>query len=74
MDSDRDGRPDWNDADSYIGSAGGVATGPGEVTVLALLVSVLTALMYMSYTHTDIFRRHEAEQLGERQGPMDFRQ
>jgi hypothetical protein len=59
---------------SGAGTAGGVATGPGEATMLALVLASLTALLYVSYTHTNLFKRREAGELGEGQEPMDFQQ
>jgi uncharacterized repeat protein (TIGR01451 family) len=40
-----------------------VPTGPGESTVLALIVSAIITLLYVGYTSTDAYRRHEANVL-----------
>ncbi|MCC6405431.1 MAG: DUF11 domain-containing protein, partial [Candidatus Yanofskybacteria bacterium] len=37
-----------------------VPTGPGESTLLALIVSAIITLLYVGYTSTDAYRRHEA--------------
>jgi len=55
------------------GGAGGVQTGPGDAVLVALLVSGIVTLLYVSYTHSPVFRRSEAEQVSRDQGPMDFR-
>ncbi|HXV26945.1 MAG TPA: hypothetical protein VD862_02910 [Candidatus Paceibacterota bacterium] len=74
QDSDGDGSPDFADAtDGRIGGAAATATGPGEVTMVSLLLAALVALLYVSYTHTGTFRRREVHGLKEDQGPMDFR-
>jgi len=50
-----------------------VKTGPGDAVLAAFLVSAIMTLLYVSYTHTSVFRRHELEKLGRDQGPLDFR-
>jgi uncharacterized repeat protein (TIGR01451 family) len=40
-----------------------VPTGPAESAVLALIVSAIVTLLYVGYTATDAFRRHEAKSL-----------
>ncbi len=40
-----------------------VPTGPGETTVLALIISAVITLLYVGYTSTDTFRRREASSL-----------
>ena len=50
-----------------------VSTGPGDVTVLALIISSLVALLYASYTHSPLGRKREVEEISRDQGPMDFR-
>lgn len=40
-----------------------VDTGPGESTVLALIISGIITLLYVGYTGTDTYRRHEAGEL-----------
>jgi hypothetical protein len=42
-----------------------VPTGPGESTLLALIISAVVTLLYVGYTSTDTFRKHEAEGLAE---------
>lgn len=37
-----------------------VDTGPGETTVLALIISAIITLLYVGYTSTETYRRHEA--------------
>jgi uncharacterized repeat protein (TIGR01451 family) len=37
-----------------------VSTGPGESTVLALIISAIITLLYVGYTGTDTYRRREA--------------
>lgn len=55
------------------GAAGGVSTGPGEATVLALLVSAIVSLAYVSYTHSNTGVEHEVNEISKDQGPLDFR-
>ena len=52
-----------------------VQTGPGETTILALIVGVIAALLYVGYTETNAFRRKEAKSYSEeaRNNPPDFR-
>ncbi len=40
-----------------------VDTGPGETTVLALIISGIITLLYVGYTSTDTYRRHEVGEL-----------
>lgn len=40
-----------------------VNTGPGESTVLALIISGIITLLYVGYTSTDTYRRHEIGEL-----------
>lgn len=40
-----------------------VDTGPGESTVLALIISGIITLLYVGYTGTDTYRRHEVGEL-----------
>jgi hypothetical protein len=54
-------------------TASGVQTGPGDATLLALIISALVSLLYVSYTHSPLARKHEAEDISRDQGPMDFR-
>jgi uncharacterized repeat protein (TIGR01451 family) len=55
------------------GGTGTVATGPGDAVLVAFLVSAIMTLLYVSYTHSPGFRRREADQVSEDQGPLDFR-
>jgi hypothetical protein len=77
LDSDNDGIPDRTDPNRTVrnvaGSPGEVPTGPGEATLLALIVSALVSLLYVSYTHSPLYHRREAEKVSEDQGPLDFR-
>lgn len=54
-----------------------VSTGPGESTILALIVSAIVTLLYVGYTGTDMFRRREAGQLAKEarkdHGLFDFK-
>jgi uncharacterized repeat protein (TIGR01451 family) len=36
-----------------------IVTGPGQTTVLALIISAIVTLLYVGYTGTDAFRRRE---------------
>lgn len=58
-----------------VTQTGVVATGPGEVTILALVLSSLATLLYVGYTKSNTFRRHEIEEIAtdELQHPPDFR-
>jgi uncharacterized repeat protein (TIGR01451 family) len=55
------------------GQPGAVNTGPGETTLVALLLSAIMTLLYVSYTHSPAFRRREADRVAGDQGPLDFR-
>jgi hypothetical protein len=77
-DSDNDGIPDRTDCNRLVagpctGVVGQVQTGPGEATVLALIISALVSLLYVSYTHSSLGLRREVEDISKDQGPMDFR-
>ena len=54
-----------------------VSTGPGESTVLALIVSAIITLLYVGYTGTDIYRRREVGELADQarkdRGLFNFR-
>ncbi len=52
-----------------------VETGPGDATAMALVVSALITLLYVGYTGTATYRRHEAGGLADdsRTEPLDFR-
>jgi len=50
-----------------------VSTGPGDATLIALMVSAITALLYLSYTRSPTYRRHEIESSGGSGEPLDFR-
>lgn len=49
-----------------------VSTGPGETTVLALIISAIMTLMYIGYTSTSTFRRREALDISRDSGSGDF--
>jgi len=78
-DSDNDGIPDGQDCNRLVagtcgaGSASTVQTGPGEATLLALIVSAVVALLYASYTHSPVYKQREAEEVSRDQEPMDFK-
>lgn len=54
-----------------------VPTGPGESTILALVVSAIVTLLYVGYTSTDVYRRREAGELADQarreKDRIDFR-
>lgn len=49
-----------------------VDTGPGEATVLALIISAIVTLLYVGYTSTDAFRRREASGIARTGGGQNF--
>jgi len=55
------------------GQVGTVKTGPGDAVLAALLVSAVMTLLYVSYTHTSVFRRREVGDIARARDPMDFR-
>lgn len=56
-----------------VAQPGAVKTGPGDAVLVAFLVSAIMTLLYVSYTHTSVYRRHELEKFGSERDPMDFR-
>jgi len=50
-------------ANGTVGGAGQVPTGTGESLLLALAVSVIITLMYVTYTRTAAFRRREVKSM-----------
>jgi len=52
-----------------------VDAGPGETTVLALIISAIITLLYVGYTSTETYRRHEAGAIAKesRGGMSDFK-
>ncbi|MBX4211661.1 MAG: DUF11 domain-containing protein, partial [Candidatus Yanofskybacteria bacterium] len=50
-------------ANGAVGGAGQVPTGTGESLLLALAVSLIITLMYMTYTRTEAFRRREVKSI-----------
>ncbi len=58
-----------------IGGVGQVETGPGETTILALIIGSIVALLYVGYAGSDAFRRNEAKSYSAeaRKSPPDFR-
>lgn len=60
---------------SIIGGVGQVQTGPGETTILALIVGSIVALLYVGYAGSDAFRRGEAKSYSDEahKNPPDFR-
>ena len=59
--------------ESPIDDAAQVETGPGQATVLALVVSAIATLLYIGYTSTSMFRRREAAGYARGSGHPDFR-
>lgn len=57
-----------------IGGAGQTPTGPGEAVFLAFMLASVTVLLYVSYTHTTLFRRREIQKVSDDRDSMDFRQ
>jgi hypothetical protein len=78
-DSDNDGIPDASDparltpGSGQVGNPGSVSTGPGEATILALIVSAIISLLYVSYSHSPLYRRREIQKISEDQDSLDFR-
>ncbi len=61
---------------SSVGGVGQVETGPGDTTILALIVGSIAALLYVGYTGSDAFRRNEAKSYSKKarkKSPPDFR-
>lgn len=56
-----------------IAQPGVVKTGPADAVLVAFLVSAIMTLLYVSYTHTSVYRRHELEKFGSERDPLDFR-
>ena len=56
-----------------IQAAGTVQTGPGDAALVALMVSAIATLLYVSYTSSSTFRRHELERIGQERDPLDFK-
>lgn len=50
-----------------------VETGPGQATVLALVISAIATLLYVGYTSTSAFRRREAAGYARGKRHPDFR-
>ena len=48
-------------------------TGPGDAALVALLVSGIATLLYVSYTNSSAFRRGELEKIGTGRDPLDFK-
>ncbi len=55
------------------GTSGTVQTGPGDALLAAFLVSSIITLLYVSYTHTSTYKRHEIGAITEDRDPLDFR-
>lgn len=60
---------------SVIGGVGQVQTGPGETTILALIMGSIVALLYVGYAGSDAFRHNEAKSYSDEahKNPPDFR-
>lgn len=54
------------------GGAGRVATGPGDVTLIALMASLVASLLYVSYSYSRSFLARRIEKASE-QDHLDFR-
>ena len=50
-----------------------VQTGPGEASVLALIVSAIVTLMYVGYTSTDTFRRRDVSRYSRHHKESSFK-
>lgn len=52
-----------------------VQTGPGETTILGLILASIITLLYVGYTGSDAFRRNEAKSYSEeaRKSPPNFK-
>lgn len=48
-----------------------VPTGAGESILVAMAISAIVTLMYVSYTRTELFKRREIEDIMEKQGDQD---
>lgn len=55
------------------GRTGTVNTGPGDAVVVALLISSIMTLLYVTYTHTAAFKKREVDTIIHGRDPMDFR-
>jgi hypothetical protein len=55
-----------------IRGVGGVATGPGDITFVALVVASIASLLYVSYTYSRTFIRRRIRDASERDR-LDFR-
>jgi len=60
---------------SGIGGVAQVQTGPGETTILALIMGSIVALLYVGYAGSNAFRRNEAKSYSDEahKNPPDFR-
>jgi uncharacterized repeat protein (TIGR01451 family) len=56
-----------------VAGPGETPTGPGDAALVALLVSAIATLLYVSYTNSSAFRRHELERIGRERDPLDFK-
>jgi hypothetical protein len=56
-----------------VAGPGGVQTGPGEASLLALMVAATLTLLYTAYTRSPMFRRRDIRKLSKDQAPLDFR-
>ncbi len=55
------------------GTTGVVQTGPGDALLAAFLISSILTLLYVSYTHTSTYKRHEVDAITSDRDPLDFR-
>lgn len=54
-------------------SPSGVSTGPDDVVILALMISSIVALAYVTYARSPSGRQAEAEEVSKDQGPLNFK-
>ena len=50
-----------------------VQTGPGDTTVVAILLAASLTLLYAGYTRSSAFYRHDAKSISKEHNPLDFR-
>jgi uncharacterized repeat protein (TIGR01451 family) len=55
------------------GGVGTVKTGPGDAVLVALMMSAIMTLLYVSYTHTSAYKRREIDAITKGRDPLDFR-
>ena len=50
-----------------------VQTGPGDTTIVAILLATSLTLLYAGYTRSSVFYRHDAKNISKEHNPLDFR-